>query len=72
MFSLIAATWLVRAAGAYLLVGFCFAVPFSVRWVNRLDDVAAHGTRGFRALLLLGATLLWPLLLLRLIRGRAA
>ena len=66
------ATWLVRAAGAYLLVGACFAVPFTVRWVNRLDEVAAHGTPGFRALLLPGAALLWPLLLSRLLRSRTA
>ena len=65
------ATWLVRAAGAYLLVGACFAVPFTMRWVNRLDEVAAHGTAGFRALLLPGAALLWPLLLLRVLRARA-
>jgi hypothetical protein len=64
--SLPAATWLVRLAGAYLAVGAAFAVPFAARWVNRLDAVAAHGTPGFRALLVPGATLLWPLLLLRL------
>ncbi|MEO8139947.1 MAG: hypothetical protein ABI742_09880 [Gemmatimonadota bacterium] len=66
------ASWLVCVAGAYLLLGVCFAVPFTVRWVNRLDEVAAHGTPGFRALLLPGAALLWPLLLLRLLRARAA
>ncbi len=57
------ATWLVRIIGAYLIVGACFALPFAARWVNRLDEVAAHGTPGFRLLVLPGAMLLWPVLL---------
>ncbi|HMV33048.1 MAG TPA: hypothetical protein PKA50_13080 [Gemmatimonadales bacterium] len=60
------AEWLVRLAAGYLVLGLLFAVPFALRWVNRLDDVAAHGTPGFRLLLLPGAVLLWPLLLRRL------
>ncbi len=60
------AEWLVRLAAAYLGLGLLFAVPFSLRWVNQLDDVAAHGTPGFRALLLPGAVLLWPVLARRL------
>jgi hypothetical protein len=71
MLSITVASWLVRATAAYLIIGVCFAVPFAARWVNRLDEVAAHGTPGFRALLLPGAALLWPLLLLRLLRSRA-
>jgi hypothetical protein len=35
--------------------------------VNRLDAVAAHGTTGFRLLLVPGAALLWPLLLRRVL-----
>ncbi len=69
MISTMVATWLVRLAGLYLLLGALFALPFALRWVNRLDEVAAHGTRGFRALLLPGAILLWPLLLVRLRRA---
>lgn len=72
MHSIPVATWLVRAAGVYLLIGVCFAVPFAARWVNRLDEVAAHGTPGFRGLVVPGAVLLWPLLLFRLVRRRAA
>jgi hypothetical protein len=63
------ATWLVRLAVFYLAIGVAFAVPFAARWVNRLDDVAAHGTPGFRLLLIPGATLLWPLLIPRLFRA---
>lgn len=72
MLSTPVATWLVRAAGAYLLLGLLFALPFAARWVNRLDEVAAHGTPGFRGLIVPGSMLLWPVLLLRLFRRRAA
>lgn len=63
------AVWLVRVAGAYLLAGFLFAIGFAFWLVNRLDPVAAHGTRPFRLLIIPGATLLWPLLLMRVFRG---
>ena len=63
------AIWLVRGAGAYLLAGFLFAIGFAFWLVNRLDPVAAHGTRPFRVLIIPGATLLWPLLLTRVLRG---
>lgn len=66
------ALWLVRLAGAYLALGLCFALPFAARWVNRIDAVAAHGTAGFRILVVPGAVLLWPLLAWRLFRRRAA
>ena len=69
MIPLSLATWLVRFAAAYLAVGALFAVPFSVRWAGRLDPVAAHGTWGFRLLILPGSALLWPILALRLVRG---
>ncbi len=67
MISLFVATWLVRLAGAYLLIGGGFALGFAWRWAARLDPVASHGTWGFRLLILPGATLLWPLLLRRLL-----
>ena len=63
------ASWIVRLVGAYLATGVLFAGPFAFRLVNRLDPVAAHGTAPFRLLLLPGATLLWPLLLARWLRG---
>lgn len=72
MVSLPLALWLVRLTGAYLGIGAVFAVLFAFALVNRMDSVAAHGTRPFRFLLLPGATLLWPLLLGRLIRGDTA
>jgi hypothetical protein len=69
MTSLTLATWIVRAAGCYLAAGILFAIPFAWRWSGRLDPVAAHGTAGFRLLVLPGAVLLWPLLLRRLLRA---
>lgn len=69
MLSLALAGWVVRLALAYLLIGVFFAIPFAFRWVARLDPVAAHGTAGFRMLILPGAVLLWPLLARRLLVG---
>lgn len=69
MLPLATATWLVHLALGYLLIGAGFSVPFALRWAGRLDPVAAHGTRGFRLLILPGVVLLWPLLALRLLRG---
>jgi hypothetical protein len=62
------AEWLVRAAGLYLLAGTCFAVPFVIAGVGRIDPSAHAGTLGFRLIILPGVVLLWPLLLTRLVR----
>ena len=56
-------------AGIYLLCGLMFAVPFVVVGVGRIDPHAAHGSWGFRVLILPGTTLLWPLLARRWLRG---
>ena len=71
MLSPLFASWMVRAAGVYLALGLVFAVPFAFWLVDRIDPVAAHGTRTFRLLIVPGAVLLWPLLLSRLLRGAA-
>ena len=63
--------WLVRLAGLYLALGAVFAPLWAFRLVNRTDPVAAHGTPGFRLLILPGALLLWPFLAGRLVRGTA-
>ncbi len=69
MVSLTLAGWVVRLATVYSVIGILFAIPFAFRWAGRLDPVAAHGTVGFRLLLLPGAILLWPLLARRLLVG---
>jgi len=57
---------LVFSVTGYLAAGVLFAVPFALRWAGRLDPAAKAGTWGFRAMILPGAVLLWPLLAARL------
>jgi hypothetical protein len=54
----------------YLGLGGVFAIGFALRWAGRLDPVAGEGSVGFRLLILPGAALLWPWLLLRVARSR--
>ena len=61
---------IVTAAGAYLALGVVFAVPFVLRWAERLDPAAGGGSVGFRVLIFPGAVLLWPLLLYKLVAAR--
>lgn len=67
---MILATILLSLLGFYLAVGILFSIPFVLRGVNRLDPHAASGTWGFRALIIPGTTLLWPLLLRRWMSGK--
>jgi len=60
---------LLTLAGAYLLCGFIFAIPFVVVGVGKIDPHAAHGSWGFRVLILPGTSLLWPLLVKRWLQG---
>ena len=55
--------------GVYLLCGLVFAAPFVLAGVGRIDPHAAHGTWGFRLLIMPGTILLWPLLAQRWLRG---
>ena len=63
------ASVLLTLAAFYLLCGFLFAVPFVLVGVGKIDPHAAHGSWGFRLLILPGTTLLWPLLAKRWIQG---
>ncbi len=63
------AQWLVTLAAWYLAAGLIVAIGIVVRGLRRLDPVAAHGTWGFRLLILPGLTALWPLMLMRVVRG---
>ncbi len=58
---MIAAFFLMLMA-IYLLCGLIFALPFAFLGVRKIDPHAAHGTWGFRVLIIPGAILLWPLL----------
>ena len=55
--------------GVYLACGFLFALPFAFLGVGRIDPHASHGSWGFRLLIIPGATALWPILLLRWVKG---
>ncbi len=65
---MIAETLLI-AAGIYLLTGLTFAIPFVLVGVARIDPHAAHGSWGFRVLIIPGTLLLWPLLAQRWMKG---
>lgn len=58
------------ALGAHLGAGLLFAIPFVVAGVKRIDPHAAHGSWGFRVLIIPGTVFLWPLLAWRWFGGR--
>ena len=51
--------------GAYLACGLVFAIPFALVGVKQIDPHAAHGSWGFRLLVIPGTMAFWPLLLRR-------
>ena len=61
--------WLLILFGIYLACGLLFAVPFVLFGVKKIDPPAAHGSWGFRLLILPGAMAFWPLLLRRWMKG---
>ena len=62
----------VAAGGFYLAIGLVFALYFAWKGVERYDPVAEGAPWGFRLLVIPGAVALWPFLLPRTLRGRAA
>jgi hypothetical protein len=55
--------------GAYLACGLVFAIPFALVGVRKIDPHAAHGSWGFRLLVIPGTMAFWPLLLRRWATG---
>ena len=55
--------------GAYLACGLVFALPFALVGVKKIDAHAAHGSWGFRLLVIPGTIAFWPLLLRRWLGG---
>jgi hypothetical protein len=58
--------------GAYLALGFAFALAFVSVGIGRIDHSARSGPIGFRVLTIPGSMALWPLVALRWLRGREA
>jgi len=65
---MIAAIFLILL-GAYLACGLVFAIPFALVGVKKIDPHAAHGSWGFRLLVIPGTMAFWPLLLRRWATG---
>jgi len=65
---MIAATFLILL-GAYLTCGLVFAIPFALIGVKKIDPHGAHGSWGFRLLIIPGTMAFWPLLLRRWATG---
>jgi hypothetical protein len=55
--------------GVYLAAGLAFAIPFVLAGVKRIDPHAAHGSWGFRLLIIPGTMCFWPLLARRWMKG---
>ena len=65
---MIAAVFLIFL-GAYLTCGLVFSIPFALVGVKKIDPHAAHGSWGFRLLVIPGTMAFWPLLLRRWLGG---
>jgi hypothetical protein len=66
------ATLFVGLLTTYLGIGTAFAVAFVALGVDRIDPMARGAGWGFRLLITPGATLFWPLLLVRWAAGSMA
>ena len=59
---------IVNTVQVYLLLGLLFAVPFVLFLAKRTDHSAKGSTWGFRMIVIPGVTLLWPVLLKRILK----
>lgn len=53
----------------YLAIGFLFALVFVIKGVQKVDAGAEDASWSFRLLILPGTMALWPILLLKWIKG---
>jgi hypothetical protein len=61
---------MVNIALLYAAIGLVFAVVFVIAGVGRIDAAAKGAPFTFRLLIIPGAAALWPMLLMRWVRGR--
>jgi len=64
------AQWIVNLAMVYAGIGLLFAILFVLIGVGRMDASAKGAPGFFRLLILPGAVALWPVLLVRWLRGQ--
>ena len=50
---------------AYLAIGVLFSIAFVVKGVDAIDNEAARSPKTFRIVLVPGAILLWPVLIIK-------
>ena len=62
-------TAIVTTVTVYLAIGAVLAPAIAFWGVRRIDAAAREGTRGFRFLIMPGIAILWPLMLIRILRG---
>jgi hypothetical protein len=63
---------LVVIINGYVILGVLFATAFVARGVNRIDPLAPAAPWTFRALIVPGTMVFWPLLLARWLTGSIA
>ena len=56
---------IVAGATGYLQVGLCVALPFALFGVGHIEPSARGGSSMFKLLIVPGATLLWPWVVMR-------
>jgi hypothetical protein len=66
---MVIAEWLVNLAMIYAALGIVFAVAFVTYGVERIDSSAKGAPVTFLLLIIPGAAALWPVLLMRWLRG---
>ena len=63
-------TWAINVVRAYIIAGLVFAIPFVLFWAQRVDHAAKGSSLGFRIIIIPGVAAFWPMLAIRLLRGK--
>lgn len=63
---------IVNIATGYAAIGLAFAILFVTIGIHRVDEQARGSSIGFRLIVVPGVAALWPLLLVRWVRGVAS